>query len=190
MTDEQDPQPNVLSGAEPPEEGGEQAEDLDATQLEAAAEGAEDEVGDAGDDEAEALEQAEDDTVVLAAGLPVAPRVEPEARGPRPRGAKAPTRTAFAIDPALRIQDRASAVFVIGTLVVFILILGNAMLFGHGGAFTPIPTPSPIPQSTEAPSEAPSAVPSGSPVASPAGSIVPSTAPSAAPSAAPSPAAS
>ena len=73
---------------------------------------------------------------------PGAPRFEPDVRGPRPRGPKAASRTAFAIDPALRIKDRASAAFVITSVVVFALIVANAMLFGHGGALTPIPSAS------------------------------------------------
>src|SRR5260221_6966651 len=106
MTD--DPNVEPTPDPEAPTEGGQQAEDLDATQLEAAAEGAEDDIS---DEEAEA---EEDDTVVLEpggieapVGAPGAPRIEPEVRGPRPRGPKAASRTAFAIDPALRIHDRA-----------------------------------------------------------------------------------
>lgn len=195
-------EPNVLSESAAATEGGEEAEDLDASQLEAAAEGAEDEVGDAGDEEAEALEAARDETAVLAPGdlqaVPIgAPGgvIEPEERGPRPRGPKAPSRTAFAIDPALRIQDRASAAFVIVTVAVFVLILANAMLLGHGGALTPIPTASPIPQLTEAPSESPSASGSPAPSTSTAPTIGPSSSPagspaSFAPTTTPSPAAS
>jgi hypothetical protein len=209
------PEPNVLRDEVGPTEagdelteGGDEAEDLDETQLEAAAEDAEDDVS----DEEEAA--AEDDTVVLQPGgieaapigAPGAPRYEPDVRGPRVRGPKAASRTAFAIDPALRIGDRASAAFVIISVAVFALILANAMLFGHGGALTPIPTASPIPVVTEGPSESPSAVPSISPApsgstapttspsGSPSGSTAPTTAPTAAPSsaptAAPSPAAS
>ena len=50
MTDDQDPQPNVLRGSQPadagdePEAGGEEVDDLDEIELEAAAEGAEDDV--------------------------------------------------------------------------------------------------------------------------------------------------
>jgi len=47
------------------------------------------------------------------------------------------------IDPALRIRDRVSEAFVIGTVLVFALIFGNALLFGNGGALSP--TPSPVP---------------------------------------------
>ena len=50
-------------------------------------------------------------------------------------------RTAFPIDPALRIKDPLSAAFVIAAIVVFVLIFLNAMAFGRGGAFTPVKTP-------------------------------------------------
>lgn len=194
---EPEPEANVLADGEGASESGENAEDLDATQLEAAAEGAEDDVS---DDE---REEAEDETVVLEPGgieaapavAPGAPSLEPEVRGPRVRGPKT-SRTAFAIDPALRIRDRASAAFVILSLAVFAAIVANALLFGKGGAFRPILTPSPIPQSTEAPSEAPSTSPgasaspasSAAPSGSPAGSGAPTTAPSVAPTTGPSPA--
>src|SRR4029453_823815 len=106
----------------------------------------------------------EDETIVenlggveAAPAVPGGPRMEPEVRGPRVRGPKT-TRTAFAIDPALRIKDPWSGWFVGITVAVFALILANALLFGHGGAFSPTPTPTPVP--TEGPSEAPSASPS------------------------------
>jgi len=189
------PEPNELADGEGATRGGENAEDLDATQLEAAAEGAEDEVSD------EEAEEAEDDTVVLAPGIeaapigaPGAPRYEPDVRGPRVRGPKT-SRTAFAIDPALRIRDRASAAFVILCVAVFAAIIANALLFGVGGAFRPILTPSPIPQASEAPSASPSTspgasaspVPSTAPSGSPAGSTTPSAAPSVGPTTGPSP---
>jgi hypothetical protein len=170
--------------------GGETAGDLDTAQLEAAAEGAEDEIGD------EAEDEAEDETVVTnlegveaaPAMAPGAGRLEPEVRGPRVRAPKT-TRTAFAIDPALRIKDSWSAAFVIVCVAIFAAILGYALLFGRGGAFTPIATPSPIP--TEAPSEnpSPSVAPTGAPSPSAAPTVASTIAPSAAPSPAPSPAA-
>jgi len=178
MTDD----PNVT-----PEQtaGGEEAGDLDAAQLEAAAEGAENEVqgeaegegetegGGEADLEDEAFVEAEaaDESPIRPVGAP--PRSRPEPRGPRVRAPKT-TRTAFAIDPALRIRDPWSAAFVAIAVVVFALILANALLFGRGGAFTPIPTPSPVP--TEGPSASPSAAPSASPSAAP--SVAPSVAPS------------
>jgi hypothetical protein len=107
------------------------------------------------------------------------------------RAARQPkaARTVFAIDPALRIRDNASAVFVIGTVVVFVLIVANAMLLGKGGALTPLPTAVPIvtagPTPTEGPSEtvppASTPVPSTSagPSAGPASSAAPSGSPAA-----------
>lgn len=176
-------------------------EDLDAAQLEAAAAGAEHDIEtdtepameDEPEEAAEDESLGEDDTVVLGAagaragvGAPVPNRLSTEARGPRVRAPKT-TRTAFAIDPALRIQDPWSAAFVIVSVLVFAVILAYALLFGHGGAFTPLPTPTPV--SSEVPSAAPSASPSAAPSASPtvAPSISPSIAPSSAPSTAPSP---
>jgi hypothetical protein len=97
-------------------------------------------------------------------GRAVAPQARPATRG-------------VVIDPSLRVRDRVSALFVIGTLVVFGAIFANALAFGHGGAFSVPPTPQPTVNVTPAPSG--SASPSGSPAAS--------TSPSAAPSPAPSP---
>jgi hypothetical protein len=193
MTDDPNLDPNGLPADEEPEEalsteamdadvgaieaGGEAADDLDAAQLEAAAEGAEEEIED----------EAEDDTTVEEeGGIEAAPvlapggrRLEPEVRGPRVRGPK-PARTVFAVDPALRIKDRASEAFVIVSIVVFALIFANAMLFGHGGAFSPVATPTPVP--TVAPA-------SPSPSGGESPSVAPTAAPSSSPTAAPSPAA-
>jgi hypothetical protein len=183
------------------EAGGEAAEDLNASELEAAASGAEseveseeggaalDEIGgaEAGDQliEGDETETAIEAPPALAPGSGNLERriARPGARAPR--GPK-PARTVFAVDPALRIKDPVSAAFVVGTVLVFVLILANALAFGHGGAFTPLPTPTPI--ATTAP--APSTGPSGSPGASGSPAASPSIAPSASPSVTPSPAAS
>ncbi len=135
-------------------------------------------------EDAEAQAAAEDE------GMPAAPparvgarqraaeaaalRAAAAGRGPK---VKAAQRTAFAIDPALRIKDPASAIFVVASIALFVVIFLNAMAFGHGGAFNPIPTPTPFV------SDAPTASPAASPAAS--GSAAPSAAPSVAPSAAP-----
>jgi len=100
-----------------------------------------------------------------------AARAASAGRGPKVRAA---TRTAFPIDPALRIKDPASAIFVVASVIVFVLIFLNAMAFGHGGAFNPVPTATPFV------SAAPTASPAASPGAS--GSTAPSTAPTSAPS--------
>jgi hypothetical protein len=107
-------------------------------------------------------------------------RAAREAGGGRARAAK-PTRTAFPIDPALRIKDPASGAFVLGSILVFLLIFLNAMAFGRGGAFTPERTPRPAPIVTPGPSVSPG------PSASPGSSASPAPSGSAAPSAAPSP---
>lgn len=97
----------------------------------------------------------------------------------------------FSIDPSLRVRDRASSAFVIGTVLVFLLIFLNALAFGHGGAFsappTSVPSVSAGPQSSASPPalESPTASPAGSPGTSPAGSGTPSQVPS--PQASPQP---
>jgi hypothetical protein len=52
-------------------------------------------------------------------------------------------RNRIVVDPALRIRDRVSQAFVVGTVVVFALIFLNALAFGHGGAFSAVPTAAP-----------------------------------------------
>ena len=66
-------------------------------------------------------------------------------RGPTPRG------RAMQVDPALRVRDRASEAFVIGTVLVFAAIFLNALAFGQGGAFSTSPAASPTVSATEAP---------------------------------------
>ena len=109
-----------------------------------------------------------------------------------------PQRAQTASDIAVHVDDRASAIFVIAVIAVFVLILLNAVVLGKGGLLTPIPSPKPIPSlvpGTQAPppSASASASPSGSvaPAASgsstPSGSASPSATGSAAPSATPTP---
>jgi hypothetical protein len=111
-----------------------------------------------------------------------------------------PQRAQTASDIAVHVDDRASAIFVIAVIAVFVLILLNAVVLGKGGLLTPIPSPKPIPSlvpGTQAPppSASASASPSGSvaPAASgsstPSGSASPSATGSAAPSATPKPSA-
>lgn len=215
MTDE----PNEGAGTEP---GGEEAGDLDAAELEAAASAAEfdvegepgpgpepigvgaDEADAAAEAAAEEAEVAGDETAAYepdedeeTAPLRRAPardtgtrRFERPAAGPVGRGPRPPkaTRTMFAIDPALRIHDRASAAFVLGSVAVFVLILANALALGQGGAFTPLPTAVPIP--TAGPTASPGPSESVTPSASPAASASPAPSTSPAPSMSPAPAAS
>ena len=111
-----------------------------------------------------------------------------------------PQRAQTASDIAVHVDDRASAIFVIAVIAIFVLILLNAVVLGKGGLLTPIPSPKPIPSlvpGTQAPppSASASASPSGSvaPAASgsptPSGSASPSATGSAAPSATPKPSA-
>lgn len=146
--------------------------------------------------ELEVAEEAAEDEGMPAAPVRVgarqraaeaaAARAAAATRGPK---APKPTRTPFAIDPALRIRDSASSAFVLASIVAFLLIFLSAMAFGRGGAFTVRPTPTPIVSQSPAPSRSPgpsgSVAPSGSPAASTAPSAAPSGPPSAAPSAAP-----
>jgi hypothetical protein len=198
MTDRLNDAPG--DGSEPT---GDEAPDLTDAQLAAATDAAEatveeDEAGgesvlDAEVAEAEAemaeAEAAEDEAAegdAESEGMPAAPvrvgarqraaeaaaaRTAAAGRGPK---APKPTRTAFPIDPSLRIKDPASAVFVAGSILVFVLIFLNAMALGYGGAFTPVPTSAPIVSPSPAPSVSPG--PSGS--AAPSGSPAPSVAPS------------
>lgn len=85
------------------------------------------------------------------------------------------------LDPAHRVSDRASAVFVLLSVAVFVLVMLNGMVLGKGGFLTPIPTPSPVPSATATPIPSATATPSAS--AAPTGS--PTTAPTATPTVAP-----
>ena len=164
-------EPNELTDAadagdieHPGEPGGEAAEDLDAEELEAAATAAE-------ADEGADTQVVED----------VEPRATPAGAAPRgtakpPASTRAGGRTALEVDPALRIRDRASQVFVALTVIVFVAIFANAMLFGVGGALTtsaaPSPSASPASSSSPAPSgsSAPSSVPGPTFTAAPSAS--------------------
>ena len=142
-------------------------------------------------------------TIVRRGRESAASRGEGRDSGRGARGSREPAvpqRAQTASDIAVHIDDRASAIFVIGVIAVFVLILLNAVVLGKGGLLTPIPSPKPIPSlvpGTQAPppSAAASASPSGSvaPAASgsstPSGSASPSATGSAAPSATPKPSA-
>jgi hypothetical protein len=165
------------------EAGGETLEEAEAYDAEELLEGeAADETEDEADEERAPAPPGRRLTAAEAAARRSAgPGRMRDARGPKP------TRTAFAIDPALRIRDQASAAFVVASILVFLLIFLNAMAFGHGGAFTPIPTATPFVSASPAPSASPGA--SGSAAPSGAATPAPSAAPSAPPATtAPSPA--
>ena len=75
----------------------------------------------------------------------------------RGRASFTPAATPTPSELAVHIDDRASKLFVIAVLVVFVGIILNALFFGVGGLFTPLPTPSP----EASPSASPEASPSG-----------------------------
>lgn len=109
-------------------------------------------------------------------------------RRPATTAQQAPTPSQVAV----HVREDWSKAFVVITAAVFVLILLNGLVLGHGGLLTPIPTPTPTP--TEAPSGSPSSSPSASlvpsasttPTESPSTSAPPSASPSAEASASPS----
>lgn len=68
-------------------------------------------------------------------------------------------RRGITVDPSLRIRDRWSEAFVIGTVLVFALIFFNALAFGKGGALTPSAAPPASVVETIGPSVAPATTP-------------------------------
>lgn len=127
-------------------------------------------------------------------GLPRGGQRRPGHAG-APIGATTRSRTrGVTIDPALRIRDRVSEWFVIGTVLLFAGIFLYALAFGHGGALSPTPTPLPSvvesfgPTATPAPTEPPVATPFSvpTPTAGPSATPAPTAAPSEVPTAAPS----
>ncbi len=151
-----------VDGAE--EAGGEAASDLGESELEAAATAAESEHADT-----ETLPEE-----VAARSTPAGAAARGAAKAPT--SARAGGRTALEVDPALRIRDRASQVFVALTVIVFVAIFANAMLFGVGGALNAVPSPSPVASPASSGSSAPA---SGSPA--PSGTAAPATTAPAAP---------
>jgi len=153
--EETDDGDDVVDDAAAGEEGGgEAASDLDAEELEDAATAAEEDP------------RLDTQIVEVDAGSPAA-RSGPAERGaPKATAAvRAGGRTAIVVDPALRIRDRASQVFVALTVIVFVAIFANAMLFGVGGALNAVPSPSPTasPASSSSPAPSSSSAPSTSP---------------------------
>ncbi len=87
-------------------------------------------------------------------------------------------------EQAVRVDDRASAWFVIALVAIFAIVFANALLLGNGGLVSHIlPTPTPV--VTPVPTAKPTAAPTASPKATP--TAVPSASSSAAPSASPAP---
>ena len=203
MTKPDDRAPDAHPEAMPNDEAldGDELPEDDALDEDVAGEGAETE-------EAEAVEPAKGQAAKGTASTTqrrgresAASRGEGRNSGRGARGSREPAvpqRAQTASDIAVHVDDRASAIFVIAVIAIFVLILLNAVVLGKGGLLTPIPSPKPIPSlvpGTQAPppSAAASASPSGSvaPAASgsstPSGSASPSATGSAAPSATPTP---
>ncbi len=189
---ERDPEATGPGGAaDEPETDGEleEAQELDDTEG-------------LGDEDLEPEEEPEAEPGPEPRATPASAAAGAAAAGPRRRGRdRQPVRAAPApptvSEQAVHVQDRASAVFVIGTVGLFVAILAYGLLFGSSGFVTgllPTPTPAPtaspaVPASPSAgasagASESPAASGSGAPSASPAASESPSG------SVAPSPAAS
>jgi hypothetical protein len=109
-----------------------------------------------------------------------------------PAGARRPGAPAAAAAPvperAIRVEDRISKIFVLGTVGVFLVIMLNGVFFGVGGVFTPFVSPTPAPTASPSavvsasPSASGSAAPSASSSVAPSGSAAPSASGSAAPS--------
>ena len=137
----------------------------------------------------EADDIADDAEPAVAAGGAAAGGRRSRDRKPR---AGAPVVVPSLSEQAVHINDRASAVFVLAMVGVFVAIFGYALLFGQGGFVsnllpTPTPVVTPVPTPTAAPTAAPSVTPAPSVTAAP--SVTPAPSPSSA-VASPSPAAS
>jgi hypothetical protein len=156
-------------------------------------------IADEATDEANATEVAE--PVPVVAGDPVEadpdlatdraperaappPRERDREREARARAARMAAPVPSPSDQAVHIDDRISKLYVIATVVVFLLIFLNGLLLGRGGALSPAPTPTPVPSATVAPSASPSgsASPGASSSASPGASSSASPVASASPS--------
>ncbi len=93
-------------------------------------------------------------------------------------------------EQAVRVDDRASAWFVIALVAIFAIVFANALLLGNGGLVSHIlPTPTPVvtPVPTAKPTASPTAVPSASPSAAPSASPAPTATPAATATPAPTP---
>ena len=128
-----------------------------------------------------ALQAASDEDLGLPAADEGKVEAETQTRPMRPSERRA-MRAALdhgrlTLDPAHRVSDRASAVFVLVTVGAFVLILLNGLVLGHGGFLTPIPTASPIPSVTASPVPSATAAPSGSAAAIPTPTVAPTATP-------------
>jgi hypothetical protein len=127
-------------------------------------EGAGDETTDTADDWAAAADGLEDDEGVDDAEAVVAAGAGGRRSRDRKPKAGAPVVVPSISDQAVHINDRASAVFVLAMIGVFVAIFGYALLFGQGGFVTNLlPTPVVTPAPTPVPSAAPTAAPTIAP---------------------------
>jgi hypothetical protein len=144
MTDhERDPE------ATGPEGAADETDDTDA------AGAADDANGDSELEETEELEAAEDlgdadlepEPEPGTGRAPAAIAAAPAARGRRQPKERPPVKVAPSVsDVAVKVHDRASAVFVIGLTTLFSVILLYGLLFGHAGFVSGLlPTPTPRP---------------------------------------------
>ena len=141
----------------------EEAPETDEAALETDADIGEDSLEDRGgaDDEASDAAGAE----LVGAGVPAAAGASAAERrtGRAAREARAAAaNAAIPVDPAIRVRDNASKLFVIGTILVFALIFLNGMLLGTGGVFRPYVSPPPESSASESIEPSASVAPSGS----------------------------
>jgi hypothetical protein len=157
MTDDPNAQPPTEGEPELPVEPG-LSDDQELANEELAESGEPEPPEDEAESEADA--EAEAEAPRAPAGRPAPPRRRASGAGAGAGMAGAVGRSrGVAIDPALRIRDRASEIFVAGTVLIFVAIFFYAMAFGHGGALSPKPTPLPSGLESLAPVASPAKTP-------------------------------
>ncbi|MEO5965728.1 MAG: hypothetical protein ABIR11_09710 [Candidatus Limnocylindrales bacterium] len=171
-----------------------EVETTDVPGVDAEPEAPDDADGAEADDEAddETTNEADDDLTAVEAGIAGASAGAAARTGRKGQGARQQVlATPSVSDRAVHVNDRASAIFVIGVVGMFVAIFAYALLFGYSGFVTNVlatPVPTVAPSASAAAS--PSAATSASPVASASAAASPSAAASASPAASPSAAAS
>ena len=122
-----------------------------------------------GDDDLADDELADDTVVPVDVESAAPPVVGTGAAVPRRRGAPAPVahRAPTQSELAVRVTDNASRFFVIGTVIVFVAILGFGLLGGNGGFLTNTPEPTVAPSVSAGPTPSASTEPSASTSAEP-----------------------
>ena len=147
----------------------------------------EDELEDEADDEQELADEA---TAPVGAAAAAGAAAADTRRAPRGTPPRKTTAAPTVSEQAVRVDDRASAIFVLGVVGVFVAIFVLALLFGYGSFFGNVfkgATPVPTIEVTAAPSESAAASPSASVSIAPSESVAasPAASQSAAPSASP-----